>query len=269
MTLADGDATFDTVTMGASSEHGINWDRLAGLTDLPRLDSDPPDRIHDPAVPAWAQIGWRQVTASNMSVKDPTKLLALRTAMTDRVTIRELVFHDSMLSDDDLMLACVADRCEYDKGAVEHSQGEYEPSLQWLAGDPTIFSDAVGDLSFGGSPVAYADLTVTNEGTFASPSGRAWTLRIQAHGPVVSPYIRISAHNESITWRGLAMTSGQVLTVDEFRSSWIGSEGQDGYVRSDDSDFPNWPILRPGVQTFRVGCVSGLISGNLHPRSTW
>lgn len=268
--VADGDATWASLTMGRTTSTKIYWDQLEGLTDGGRTDT-PPDSLHDPAVPAWAResIGWRQIAAVNAVVVGDTKLRALRAAMSDRLSIGEFVFHDEALSSSDLMVAAVAARCDYGKGAVEHAERVYRPSLQWQCADPTIYSAVAEDLSFGADPVAYADLTVTNAGTFASPSGRAWTLRILAHGTVVSPYIRISAHGESVTWRGLTMTGGQELEVDVNRSSWIGSEGQDGYVRSDESDFPNWPILRPGVQTFRVGCVSGAISGNLHPRSTW
>lgn len=274
--VAEGNVSFGGVEMGATNATGIWWDTLTGLTDLPRLigESQPPARLHDPAVPAWADIGWRQITAEGIHVDDDTKMLNVRGAMSDRRNLKALTFRDSLFSDDDLMVWAMADRCEFPRNAVSHNQRAYVPSLQWLAADPSIFSAAETDLSFGGggSPVAYVDLAPTNEGTFATPSGRAWRLRITAHGNVERPYIRrgptVGNWEQSITWH-LNMTGGQVLELDVNRSSWIGALGVDGLVMSDDDDFPNWPILEHGANAFRVGCVSGTISGNLFYRSSW
>lgn len=269
MPLAEGDALWNGLTMGATSALKINWGRLAGLTDQPRND-DTPARLHDAAVPRWARIGWRQITATDVVVDGDQKLRELRAAMADRETIRPFRFKDAALSDDELAVYALADRCEYDKGAIEHSQRDYRPSLQWQAADSTIYSADPTVVAFGGvSGLGVDEKTVTNAGTFATPSGRAWTLTITAKSAVTSPFIRIQAHGESVTWRGLNMTTNQVLRVDENRSSWIGSLGLDGFVRSDLSDFPNWPVMQPGNQTFKVGAVSGLVTAELTYRSAW
>jgi len=272
--LPDGDASFGGVQMGATSSTKILWDRLTGLVDLPRpaADNPRPQRIHDPAVPGWADIGWRQIIAENVQVLDDSALMSLRAAMADRLTLREFKFHDSLLTDDeDLMVAVVADQMPFGRTAAEFANRNYQPSVQWLAADPTIYSATAGDLAFGGggSPVTTVDLTVTNNGTMESPSGRAWTLRLTAHGTTTSPSIRNVESGQVVTWAGLSMTSGQVLEVDVNRSSWIGSLGVDGYVTSGGSDFPNWPTLPPGESTIRIACATGALSGNFHPRSTW
>ncbi len=272
--LPDGDARFGGVQMGASSSTGILWDRLSGLVDLPRpsADNPRPQRIHDPAVPGWSDIGWRQIIAENVQVMNDSALMSLRAAMADRLTLRAFTFHDSLLTDaEDLMVMVVADQMPFGRTAAEFVNRNYQPSIQWLAADPTIYSAVAGNQSFGGGgdPVTTVDLTVTNNGTMQSPSGRAWTLRITAHGTVTNPSIRRTGTGQVVTWAGLTMTSGQVLEVDENRCSWIGALGVDGYVTSGGSDFPNWPTLPPGESTIRIACASGALSGNFHPRSTW
>lgn len=272
MTLQDGDATFAGVTMGARSAHGITWEELVGLTDLPRsnIDNPPPQRLHDPAVPGWADIGWRQITAANLQVAGDPKIRDLRSAMMDRLSIRPFVFADVSIAVGDLMVAVVADRLEYGRGPIQHSVREWVPSAQWLAADPTIYSSTATSTAIDTAGDPFVAVTVTNAGTFATPSGRQWTASLTATGGSVgSPYIAIPATGQVVTWQGLTMTTGQVLVVDVNRSSWVGALGLDGLVRSGSSEFPDWPILQPGANTVRVGCASGRLVGSLSSRSSW
>lgn len=269
--LREGDALFGSVEMGASSDLGINWDDLVGLTDMPRVGTDnpPPERLCDPAVPQWADIGWRQITAQNVLVHGDDKVRALRAAMQDRYTLRPLRFADASIADGDLMVMVVADRCEYARGVLSHSQREYRPSLQWLAADPTIYSADPTPHDFDTTTVLHADISVTNDGTFASPSGRAWTIEMTAVGTTKNPFVQIVANGQIVTWQNVTLTDGQALVVDEFRSSWIGALGLDGTTRSaGGSEFADWPIFAPGESTFRVGCSSGRLTGTLSTRST-
>lgn len=273
MTLANGDATWRGYTMGASLDLAALWsptDGLLGLGGPPRSpkDNPPPDRLHDPCVPGWATIGWRQITANNMAVQGADEMDALAATMVDHDTIDEFVFHDERRSSADLAIAAVADRCEYPLDALTHSQAEYRPSLQWLAADPTILSATATTQTIGtGTPVGHGDLTVTNAGNFASPSGRQWTLTITARGgPATGPYVRIGAHGEEVSWPALTLTDGQTLTIDAQRRSWVGALRVDGLIAD---DFPDWPILQPGAQTMRIGVDTGTIEAELQSRSTW
>ena len=271
MTLPNGDATWRGYTMGASATRKALWSPTEGLVGLggpPRSpkDNPPPERLCDPCVPGWAVLGWRQITANSMAVLGADEMDDLAATMVDHETIDEFVFHDARRSASDLVVFAVADRCEYPLDALTHTQAEYRPSLQWLAADPTIYSATATTQTFGGTPVAYADLTVANAGNLASPSGRQWTLSITAHGTVTGPYVRITAHDEAVSWPALTLTDGQTLTVDAQRRSWVGALRVDGLIGD---DFPNWPILRPGSQTVRVGATTGTVSGSFVSRSSW
>lgn len=153
------------------------------------------------------------------------------------------------------------------------SIGMWKIAASWMVADPTIFSADESDLSWGGggAPVAFADLEVENVGS--ATSERAWSVRFQAHGTVHDPYIQIQGdedrNGESVRFTGLTMTGGQVLRIDTRHYAKVGDLSVDGKARSRGQRLVTWPELRPGTQTVRVGCVSGVISGNFHHRSTW
>ncbi len=154
------------------------------------------------------------------------------------------------------------------------SIGMWRIEASWVAADPTIYSEDESDLSWGGSgsPVAYTDLTVVNEGL--STAERSWTLRVAAGaGGCTDPYIQIQGdadrEGESVRFTGLTMTSGQVLRVDLRHYATVGTLSVDGKARTRGQRFVTWPRLQPGTQTVRVGAITGLISGNFHHRSTW
>lgn len=153
------------------------------------------------------------------------------------------------------------------------SIGMWRIDAQWIATTPTIYSATESDLSFGGggSPVAYTDLTVVNDGLCTAET--AWTLRVQAHGTVTDPYIQIQGDStrdtESVRFTGVTMTGGQVLRIDLDRMAKVGDLIVDGKARTRGKRPITYPVLRPGTQTVRVGCITGTISGNFHHRSTW
>lgn len=281
MALGDGDASWRGIEMGASNAHGIYWSTLAGLTDVPRLGADaaPPARLRDTAVPGWADVGWRDINALNLTVVDRAddgsgsvtadeQIAELVAAMYDRHTIDPLYFVDLALHDDELCVFAVADRCEYLRDAASHVNRAYAPSLRWLAADPTIYS-ADPTVVTESTPASEHEITVTNPGRWASPSGRAWTLTVTASGAVSSPYVENETTGQRVTWQGLNMTNGQVLVLDEFRSSRIGALGLDGFPRSGTSVAPDWPIIQPGANSFVVGAGSGNVTCVLTYRGTW
>lgn len=298
MVLADGDAVFgrpmsaptvdsaQDVFMGASSSLAITWDRLSGLTDLPRLgsESSPPDRLVDPGVPLWADLGWRQIAATNLQVEGDDAIRALRRVMSDRFTVRPLVFADSAIAPGvDLMVAVVADRCEYDRQAMTHQLREYRPALQWVGLDPTIYTAAQEETTWS-TAVTSKTAYVHNVGESRVLCGRGFQFRMTAvGGPVVSPRVRVTHADgtvEQITWQGLSFTAGQVLTLGDDRVSRVGSRDVSGYVRSLNEDgtpthAPRFPEWHPGEadddtqNVVQVSAQSGQFTGFVRSRSGW
>lgn len=297
MPLPDGDAVFGRsmttpwvsvageVPMGASSSLPITWDRLKGLTDLPRLfaDSPAPARLVDPGVPLWADLGWRQIVAENLQVQGDAALAALRSVMLDRSTVRPLVFADHALVEGvDLMVAVVADRLEYDRWAQTHTDREYRPALQWLALDPTIYTAAWSDTAWESAGTTRTT-SVVNIGRDVVRTGRGMSLRIEAVTTVTSPRIRVvhpGGEVEQITWQGLVIHPGQALTVGADRTPRIGSRVVSASMRSPNgsgpaSRAPRWPEWHPGPpddltrNVVTVSAASGTWTGRLRTRSGW
>lgn len=270
MTLPDGNAQWRELQMGATNDTGIWWDTLTGLTDVPRLgaDSPPPDRLRDTAVPGWADVGWRQIAAQGLHIEDDTRLSNLTAAMLDRHTVDWLVFHDDAVSDVDLAVAAVADRCEYPKNAAAHTNRAYTVALQWLAADPTIYS-YVATVLTEDTPATTQTFEFENVGRWASPSGRAWTLEITAETTLQNPYVRSETTGQVVTWQGVTLTAGQTLVLDEFRASRVGSLRKDGYATTGVTKGADYPILQVGDNEFTIGGSSGTCTGVLTARSTF
>lgn len=272
MALIDGDARWRGCEMGAGNDKAIQWDALSGLVDLPRLGSDspPPSRLRDTAMPGWADVGWRDVQAINAHANGDAAIAELSELMLDRHTVYPLAFRRDMLAEGvELCVYAVADRCEFGEDAQVYANRNYRPSLRWLAADPTIFTSTATTITRA-SGAAEHSLLFDNEGRWASPSGRAWTLTITASGgTATSPYVELADTGQRVTWQGLALTSGQTLSLDEYRASRIGALRVDGYVRTGTQVAPDWPIHEPGNNTFLVGAASGNVTCTLTCRSTW
>jgi hypothetical protein len=292
MTLADGDIRWRTIEMGASSVLGARWDTLSGLGGVPRhgADNPPPARLRDQAVPGWATIGYRTITALGLKVgrgkithadaEESTAdevLAALRSAMADQDTVDHLIFRDLVRSTDDLMVAAVADVLDDTRDKFTYTNRAYTPTVQWLAADPTVYSaQATTPAPTEGGPDSTQTIHFTNAGDWATPSGRAWTLAITAvGGTVLAPYIENTTTGQRITWPhhgpggSFELHAGQTLTVDTYRRSKVGTVAVDNIPRTGVTLFCDWPILQPGANEIVVGCWSGTVSASFTARSTW
>lgn len=150
----------------------------------------------------------------------------------------------------------------------------------WIATDPAIYSFVehehrwgVGSATdgMGTTPGASFQFPATNAGMATVATGRALSLRITCHGPVVNPYIRVvdaGRSGEIVTFHR-SFTSGQVIETDVRLVPRVGSQSLTGRARSGSSPFVSWPRLRPGTQTIEVGCASGAISGRFRHRDAW
>lgn len=157
--------------------------------------------------------------------------------------------------------------------------------LQWVGGDPTIYSADETSGSFGsGDPVSTDEFDAYNAGGLVPWARRAFRVRITAHGTVTNPYVRVDHADgtfEHIVWAGLTMTSGQVLTQGDDLTSRVQSRVVD-YARRCTTEVggptkaPRLWQLHPGTaedytppNTITVGCASGLISGFVKTRDTY
>jgi hypothetical protein len=135
----------------------------------------------------------------------------------------------------------------------------------FLADDPVIYgAEEVENSSAAGSH----SFTVVNGGSFATRSGRAWQLELTASGSVTNPWIEIGDRRVVFT---ATLTSGQVLTVDADRQTWIGSQRISALPTTPDADAPDWGILEPGEEgnAVTLGASSGSFAVAFKSRPTW
>lgn len=156
-------------------------------------------------------------------------------------------------------------------------------TLAWEPSEPYVYTLAQDTAALWptGDPVSSDEFQAVNIGRLRSFARRAWQLRMTAHGTLVSPWIRVDHDDdtfEKITFSGLTMTGGQVLTLDEDLLPRVDGRIVSGYIRSVTergivARAPRWWDLRPsngadGANMVSVGCASGLFSGFLKTRGT-
>lgn len=249
---------------------------IKGLGQAPRrtqgTDRQGPGRVGGSS---WSSA--REITVT-VRTDDRSKMLALDAAMDPRpnpfdvlpLTMRGLLWGDEV----SVCSFVRPERCEPNVDTQAVGLGDYRADLMWIADDPVIFSDELHQEAYGGvgdgGPVAYKDISFTNAGLSATTSPRAWTWRLTAHGTTTDPYITNQDHpDESVRFVGLTMTSGQVLEVYDDRTAMVGDRHVEGLIRSRGYRYPNWPVQRPGSNTWRVGAISGTVSGLIRHRDTW
>jgi len=219
----------------------------------------------------------REITAK-IRTNDRAKMLALVAAMDARPDPYDLdpwTFNGFLWDTGaDQRIYVAPERCEPTVDTQAVGLGDYRADVMWIAPDPTVFSDVLHEEAYGGTgdggPLSYKDVEFTNAGLSRSLSPQAWTWRLTAHGTVTDPYLTNQDDtDQSIRFTGLTMTSGQVLEVDVDRTCLIGTRHVEGLIRSRGQKFPYWPIQAPGENTWRVGAISGNVSGLLRHRDTW
>lgn len=139
--------------------------------------------------------------------------------------------------------------------------------LTFLAEDPVIYGAAVTESR---SAAGSHSFTATNAGTHATRSGRAWTLELTASGTVVNPWIEI---DDGDTARRIdfpvTLTTGQVLTVDHERQTWIGTQRISALPSTPSEDAPDWGVLGVGPNDVDLGADSGSFAVEFVYRSSW
>jgi hypothetical protein len=156
-------------------------------------------------------------------------------------------------------------------------------TLGWQPSEPWAYSyeQETAALWPTDEPVSSDSFQAVNIGRLRPFARRAWQLRMTAHGTLVSPWIRVGHDDgtyEKITFSGLTMTGGQVLTVGEDLLPKVDGRIVSKYVRSVTergivARAPRWWDLHrsdgdDGANQVTVGCTSGLFSGFLKTRST-
>ncbi len=134
------------------------------------------------------------------------------------------------------------------------------------ADDPVIYGAEEEETSSAAGSHAF---TVVNPGSFATRSGRAWTLELTASGAVSNPWVEIGDRRVVFP---VALTGGQVLTVDADRRVFIGSQAIGALPSTPGEDAPNWPILDVGSEAeneVTLGASSGAFAVSFKSRPTW
>lgn len=139
--------------------------------------------------------------------------------------------------------------------------------LRFLAEDTNVYSatPTIEDRTAASSH----SFTATNAGIYEAHGGprSAWTVNFTASGgSVVNPWIQIGSRR--VRW-GLTLTSGQILTMADDRTSRIGSLRQDGRATTPGQAAVDWPTLPPGASTVTAGADSGSFALEFGYRSTW
>ena len=140
-------------------------------------------------------------------------------------------------------------------------------NVRFLAEDPVIYGAATTESRTAASSHSF---TATNAGTHATRSGRAWTLELTASGSVVNPWIEI---DDGDTARRIdfpvTLTTGQVLTVDSDRQTWIGTQRISALPTTPGEDAPDWGVLGVGSNDVDLGADSGSFAVEFVYRATY
>lgn len=131
------------------------------------------------------------------------------------------------------------------------------------ADDPVVYGAAEEETSSAAGSHAFS---ATNTGSFVTRSGRAWQLTLTASGAVANPWIEIAGRRVTFP---VTLTSGQVLTVDIDRQTWIGSMLISGLPTTPGQDAPDWPVLEVGENAVTLGASSGSFAVSFVYRPTW
>lgn len=132
-----------------------------------------------------------------------------------------------------------------------------------------------------GSPVSTHSFEAANDGRLVDGARRAFEFWIRAHGTTTNPVIRVDHADgtfEQVTFQGLTMTSGQVLTIGADLVPRVQSAIRSGYVRSTTQLGGTSRALRPwrllpssgsdGANEVTISVASGTFSGYCKTRAT-
>lgn len=151
--------------------------------------------------------------------------------------------------------------------------------VSFVAADPVLY-DATPTTYAKGSAGASWEFEAANAGTEVPDALRAWSFTITAASTLTNPRIRVDHVDgsfEQVTFQGLTMTTGQVLTVSELIAR-VGSQRVSGYIRSltqrgtAGRTFRAWRLLgstgSDGRNDVTVSAESGTFTGSCSVRGT-
>lgn len=152
--------------------------------------------------------------------------------------------------------------------------------VSFVAADPVLYGAAPSTFTEP-SPGTSWEFEAPNAGVEVPDALRAWNFTITAASTLVDPRIRVDHAGgsfEQVTFSGLTMTTGQVLTVSELIAR-VGTQRVTGYVRSltergtAGRTFRAWRLLDSTGSDDRnevtVSAASGTFTGSCSVRSTW
>jgi hypothetical protein len=159
-------------------------------------------------------------------------------------------------------------------------------TLAWKPSAPHVYTleQFTAALWSPDDPVSSAEFQALNPGRLREFAGRAWQLRMTAHGTLVSPWVRVDHPDgsfEKISFSGLTMTGGQVLKVEDVGlgvQATVNGRIKSGHIRSVTergivARAPRWWRLLPTTEipaanTVAVGAAAGVFSGFMKTRGT-
>jgi hypothetical protein len=150
----------------------------------------------------------------------------------------------------------------------------------FVAADPVLYAATPTTYTKGSAGSSW-EFEATNAGAEVPDALRAWSFTITAASTLVDPKIRVDHADgsfEQVTFSGLTMTTGQVLTVSELIPR-VGSQRASGYIRSlteagtAGRTFRAWRLLDSTGSDERnevsVSAASGTFTGSCSVRGTW
>lgn len=161
--------------------------------------------------------------------------------------------------------------------------------LRLQVDDPVIYSDSWWDGDSwveGAQEIDVAEATPGSATEFEFENvGSLATVSPAPPGSTLGTYqFSITAGAGGCTWpflRNVDHMEEFVYLAEELGDSGVFSVSWDRVARRnvtvryaevkgpDGSPIPNWPVIRPGTNTFEMGCTEGSVTGTFEFRSTW
>lgn len=273
MTLPLQSLTWQGLTLGGYNEDAQLAEAVLGLGQPPRT-TKMMDRHGGGQEPGTSRDLGREVTASitldtaraadlyatvvgSMAVRpDPTDVLPLSFA--------------GLLWPGECRVYARPEKCDpvMDEEAVHEDHVALD--LQWLASDPTIYSEALHVFDTAEleatAPANSWTVTLNNAGTSAATAARhGLRVVITPATRCVGPRVMVPLRGEVVTWPGLVIEVGQVFRWEADGTSWIGGQQVSGRR----TPFTAPLVLRPGDQDLNIDCTSGTFDVRTEHRDTF
>ena len=136
--------------------------------------------------------------------------------------------------------------------------------------DPVAYADTPTATAVSGSSGSPDVVSLANDGTLTAISAGAFTWALTAGSGCSGLFVELVDHPGERWHLVEAVTSGDVVAVDERRVTTNDGVRRNATVKGPAGcPVATWPALRPGANDVRVGCTAGSFTGTLTHRSTW